>query len=496
MIDSIKDSKRKFIFLLIQVLCITITCLLLLKYINIDSVSSVTEVYYVAEVTTFAVGISLILWFGISKAILTPMSVLLIVMIVFFMGQAIGWTLGIDLGAHDLTIYQINGRLGGVPQYILVNTIVYTCLGIQLFILGAMCSYKTSVKYKVNISKRENDFDLRAFKITAKWMTIVSAPAYFIYTTMVLRSVLDIGYHGMYEVAENIGKTLSLILYPRNWFEPAILILYICYHDNRLIKNISITFISFAIIFDLFVGGRSGAVMLALAFLIARHYMVKNITKNEVIFLGIGGYFFLGILNVVRKMRNIVGHGLIDYIIAIPAELSSVLGDFLSEMGWSMTSLSWTMQFVPSTEAYRHGITYLYGLLGVVPNVGIWETHPTALYADLAPWLQQKLGISYGPGYTMIAETYINFGWFGLITMAIWGAICCKVLVLDKNTAKNEYKHLILVILLISTILKAYVRSSFSVIIRTCVYTIMLIFVVQYFVKNHLKKMNELQRRM
>lgn len=90
---------------------------------------------------------------------------------------------------------------------------------------------------------------------------------------------------------------------------------------------------------------------------------------------------------------------------------SNVIGTFVGELGWSITSLGWTMNLVPHSQNYRHGMSYLVSLISWIPSAifGGSSHHPAVIWGNLADWLQNSLNMSYGPGYTMIAEACSNY---------------------------------------------------------------------------------------
>ena len=106
-----------------------------------------------------------------------------------------------------------------------------------------------------------------------------------------------------------------------------------------------------------------------------------------------------------------------------------------------------------------------------IPNLGFWKIHPAKIYANVGDWLEEVLNYDHGIGYSMTAESYINFGWFGLIIMFIFGAILVNLLA---NTKRVDTEENILgatfQILIIMTIMKSLVRSSFSNSMRAIVY--------------------------
>ena len=89
--------------------------------------------------------------------------------------------------------------------------------------------------------------------------------------------------------------------------------------------------------------------------------------------------------------------------------------DSIGSMGFSATSLPYTMNLVPESFSYRYGFTYIVAFTVIIPNFlsGLGVVHPASTYASLARWLQNALNISWA-GFSMPAEAYINMGWLEL----------------------------------------------------------------------------------
>lgn len=103
------------------------------------------------------------------------------------------------------------------------------------------------------------------------------------------------------------------------------------------------------------------------------------------------------------------------------------------EIGGTSGILAATLQFVPHSDPYRYGLTYVHALREAIPNVSfearrsdrdVFLMHGARQDAmlDLAPsdWLTFKLEpIKFrngeGVGFSAIAEPYLNFGFPGVI---------------------------------------------------------------------------------
>lgn len=163
-----------------------------------------------------------------------------------------------------------------------------------------------------------------------------------------------------------------------------------------------------------------------------------------------------------------------DVLYAFITSFSSVLGDFIGELGWSMSSLVWTMHLTGNT--FRKGTSYLFAFTAIIPNLGFWKEHPAALYSNLGEWMQKELGRTTGLGYTFVAETYINFWWYGLIVMFLFGCIASRLLSgINKENAKYNIKITFVIIMFFTCVLKSFVRSSFSAIMRPMIFTVLVL---------------------
>lgn len=291
----------------------------------------------------------------------------------------------------------------------------------------------------------------------------------------ILPSVISGGYSELYTELNSYSKMGQFLPLIAGWFPIALLMKYaVNAKDNpRVSKRFAIILWAYIVI-NLYIGGRSGAVMMVLAFFITKQYLVKPIRKKMILPFCLGGYVFIGLLNTIAQIRLQTNRSIMDVFYTFFTSTSSVIGDFIGELGWSMSSLVWTMDL--GGDVFRKGTSYLFAFTAIIPNLGFWKVHPAAVYSNLGEWMQSALGRTTGLGYTFVAETYANFWWFGLIMMFLFGCIASKLLSgINKENAKYNIKRTFIIIMFFSSVLKSFVRSQFSAIMRPLIFTVLLL---------------------
>lgn len=462
-------NKNKFKSIMI-VLGICIFNLILTQYyVNGTRQYTPEEVRFISVIAVVEFAVISICWIRITGEILSPFYIMFVVIYVFCMGQTICWAFGLDMGEMDLQKY-----VPHLDKHYLGDGLLYTLNGIVLFMLGALMAYNPNGS-KNTVQTKKNLIDYAAIKNLSTVILIVSIPCVLINLWNILPSVILGGYSELYTELNSYSKTGQFVPLIAGWFPIALLMKYAVYCEERpQISKISAGVLWGYIIINLYIGGRSGAVMMVLAFFITKQYLGNPIRKNMVIPGVIGGYAFLGVLNAIADIRLNTNRSVVDIFSAFITTGTSVLSDFIGELGWSMSSLVWTMQLIGDT--YRKGSSYLYAFTAIIPNLGFWSIHPATIYSNLGGWMQKELGRTTGLGYTFVAETYINFSWLGLVVMLLFGYIASFMLTkVNKENAKLNIKTTFIIIMFFTSVLKSFVRSSFSSIMRPMIFTVLLL---------------------
>jgi oligosaccharide repeat unit polymerase len=441
-----------------------------------------TGIYIFAwlEVINFIVEIGV--WHNMTGEWLSPYQVFFYVATLFCAGQTFGWAFGLDLDYYDLLTY-----IPAVDPSNLLEALAYTVLGLAVLQLGAVIGYKRNYK-KINLEdERIAEIEKSGLKTIGKILFVISLPSAAYLLVLNARTSLLGGYGQTYILSSGYNQLQRLIIYPSEWFTSSVLMLYIAYYGNKTIRSAMRTLIIIYIALLMITGGRSGAVMLLFAYILARHYLVKPFTRKQIVTSGIVGYFGLVALRTVSATRTIAERTFGSIIEAFFLQIPNALGGILGELGWSLSSTAWTIRLIGNE--FRHGLSYLFAFTAIIPNLGFWSVHPATKYSDLSGWMEKMLGRSSGLGYTFIAESYANFWWFGILFLFFLGIIITRILNrINKENAKMNYYNSMFVIMIILNILKSFVRSTFSSIMRDSVFIIGFVMLLLYIYKKRALK--------
>jgi oligosaccharide repeat unit polymerase len=189
----------------------------------------------------------------------------------------------------------------------------------------------------------------------------------------------------------------------------------------------------FAVIYLLFytcaklmIGTRGAAVMPLLAMLWLWDSVVRPLPRT---LLGVvAAVMLLVVFPVVGATRNeVAGVDLfsIEFLSKTLTGMDNPLVASISEMGFSATTIAWTMELVPTVRPFDLGMSFLVSILTLIPNVFSSGRHPALTMSgyDIPDyWLVEVIDPDFaskggGLGFSFIAEAYLNFGWFGIVLL-------------------------------------------------------------------------------
>jgi oligosaccharide repeat unit polymerase len=168
----------------------------------------------------------------------------------------------------------------------------------------------------------------------------------------------------------------------------------------------------------LFAGNKGPVVMALLAFGWVWHRIVRPLRGVLLTVSAIALAIF--VIPLTTAIREVAGHDRTS-VTAVENAYSGITNPavaFLSETGWTATTVAHTIELVPAVREYDYGRSYMYAAMAVVPNVG-GGLHPSKEHGFLADWLVSTLAPEYaarggGWGFSFIAEAYANFGSYGM----------------------------------------------------------------------------------
>ena len=392
-------------------------------------------------------------WLKCGNGLYSPYTVFSICLFLFSYGQCLVYPLGIDLLDPSLI-----GHLGIAMSDVYVGQL-YTLLFLAAFHLGALLF---SRKFRNTRKTYQEDCNYGRIQKVGWFFFLISAYPYFSDLIQSMLLSMRFGYGAMYGGDPTVGlDTLSSQI--GQLFIPSVICLFIGYKENHFMRNVFLSFLLFIVLLLFATGGRSMGVILLAQIVVMFNYIIKPISKKGTVILLISVIGLMSVLSAIKEIRTEANRSISD--IKVEHSYKGAVNT-IAEMGLSMSCLIKTQEFVPASENYRYGKTYLYSFTTIIPNLGFWEYHPAKKEANMSEWLTGKLGTTFGTGFSMCAEAYINFGYWGWLMMMLLGyAIASLSLTMEKAVKTNNCPLIVLSLIMLVFALRLP-RNNFVGIVR------------------------------
>jgi len=373
--------------------------------------------FFVVTVALFLVFVwTLWSWRALTGSLFNPYALFLIAAVLFNGGQTFLEILGINEFSALYAHRDVYGQFS--PETILKTTFLVT-LGLAAFHAGGLLSIpithqRSATREKSAGERRDDALTAMALRVVGWGLLAVSIVPALLEMKASLAVVSSFSYQGSFQ-QESSSSALRILA---EAIVPATIFLLAGSKNFRFNIMVSgITVLSYCSAL-MFVGERHGAVMLLLAWGWVYHRCIHRIPRT--ILLGFGALMLFIVFPVVAVFRLKSGSerfslsSLLDSFSSIENPVVAIL----QEMGRSMETVAYTIELVPDYRNFDMGMSYLYAMSSVIPNV-FWEVHPSVAHGLLDDWLVQtvdpmvvtSIGNSYG--FSFIAEAYLNFGWIG-----------------------------------------------------------------------------------
>lgn len=378
--------------------------------------------------------------YTITEKLFTPATLFLIAFYMFQNGQLLLLSLGIDF--ND---FYINSLKSYTIPVVVFSSISNVIAGFIAFFLA-----RPKNKLIIHINNRKID------RISPDFITDVARFG-FIITSIVAFPLILVKFtyslSGGYNAVRAFEETLPSVVNFIEYFFMPFSVLYMVYGGKEKSKWVRIFVVIWALITSL-CGDRTTGIG-ALVVVVYLFFLQTN-NKKE----GMGKKILKYIGLVVAALLIII---LIQFAYAFRTKsgfdfssMAEVFITTISDLGFSCFPLFTMMRVVPNSETFLLGQGYFLSVIGgLIPSFidvtgtiskinaksRIFETWQTKYYGQY----------SFGFGFSLNAEAYINFGWFGLISIAILLIIIFKLLDSynseDKNNLWGCYKTCILAFL-------------------------------------------------
>ena len=365
---------------------------------------------------------------------LNPYTIFQLFMIMFNYGQPMMWAIGIHREA-EIGTTAIGGYIPTASE--LIHAQIYTCIAILIFHFGAMCFTKreglinnASLSFYDESLKKNECF---ALKRVCGLLLFVVSPIVIIFRAYELVVARQYGYIALY-YGEHMTQNgyMQIIIY---FFFPAIVGYLVGNNYSRKSRIIVYSIFGVYAILGILAGDR-GSWLYSLVVLVWLHTFYKKTPFHKYIKYGVIGIVMLYAMNAIVAVRDTwssISNSQISEMFLIE---NSPIVDAFYEMGGSANILALFMK--KGRDIYPYGNTYLSAILGMVSSrvLGLLGVKQVLI----ANWFSQEyLHISYGAGFSMLAEAYVNGGYYGgIVYMFVLGCIHGRLFRLSHNVSGNS----------------------------------------------------------
>jgi oligosaccharide repeat unit polymerase len=406
------------------------------------------HLYLYSVVGIFAASISLYLYYLLARKWTNPYIMFYLSFIVFHFGQNILLALSIENFNYIFV-------KGFTTQDINLKGTIFTVWSILFFNLGALLSVQTgknkghrengNVKISKIVTGIRSSAALKTFGSIVFIVTVI--PAFYVVIRSAIISI-NYGYTGLYL----LPRPMFIISFLDYLFIPGTIMLLASHKNKGLtVKSLKLIILVYATM-SLIGGGRGQGLAIFVVLIIYNYIQNNRLNIGSKIKVGVLILLIIVLIPILANFRGIEDKSLANFVnTVIYTTESNVLIDTVGEMGHSMAPLLMTMKVIPSNVGFKYGESYFAAIMSAMPA----NFDPSGLIAyfnskaTLDNWLENYYNMSYGPGFSMIAEAYYNFGYFGLIIMVLWGVIISKLLTIKdyesiKYNSFNLYSKLVL----------------------------------------------------
>ena len=426
-------------------------------YIFLSNSSSFVDFARVGTVCLFA---DLLLFCYVQKKIMTIQTLFILLFVLFQFGLPIVYAINpehfsfyINLFADDLLLNALKYTVIATQLYIIVSTIVVSKNNQNE--RSAKNSKFTNIV--LNNSKRVASAALILFFATA----IVSLPVNLLACFHALTSGGPIGdtYRGAMS-ANGFTRFCQEFFFSSG-------LLYLCFSNKNFLRRIVSTIYIIVAISMILVADRSGGVTAIIVYALYIYYSSNQKKKKfKLIILILVAILLAFVSSAVANLR--LGY-------EVPSGLNLIL-NVIEEMGFNFTSLCFVMDYIPSKVPFRLGLSYLVSIVLLIPkSFGLKASYPKLQSYLGETWLwnannlYDRSFLSFGVGFSLIAESYYNFSWWGILTMIPLAWIITSLLKDKKND--NAWSLYIRLALMLSFF--TIPRRQFQSIVKSVEYSVM-----------------------
>lgn len=422
-------------------------------------------------------------WYKLTGNLFSLYTIFILFFFLFNFGQPLMWALGIHQSDEigQTTLY----TLGRASTSSIAYTQILTLISIVMFHLGAVFCYKPRNKKNISnnlISKVNVQITTKAIFYTCFILSLFVIPISFYISVYDLIFSQSHGYSALYYDDSKVNIVAFNLL--KRMFFPCLVGLLIGSNYHKGARLFVYTVFAFYLIINLLSGDRGSWVYDLVILVFMRHTFYKKIRWKQML-MGTGiGLLFLYFVNVFVELRSTTGISLKNVKESFTFNNSPIV-DFIFEMGGSMRPALVLIQY--DWDIWPYANSYITSFIGLLPEkvinlLGI-------PYVSLTSWFSQDyLGISYGAGFSIVAESLLNYGpIFAPLVMLFLGYIISSLTFLNKDSNIKEDALRIFFTVSTMSVFMSMVRGHLQHSLNVWLYSVVILFILIFFMKMYLK---------
>lgn len=448
-------ESKKMKILILQILVLIINIILIITNIG-------NNYRFWCVIGTLDIFVLSVLMVGYQKAVITPVNMFFGSFCLFQFGIPVLYAINGDYKNFYTDLFS-NVTLLAAAKYSVISILVAS-LASTIALIGKQSRYEVSENRLERVINKNKSIVVQAAFLLFILCSVVIVPK----TSMaVMKQIAS----GIYSTANRDVMTENALLrFVQEYFYSSALLL-LCFEEKRkkrfFVKAIyALVCINMLLLADR-AFGLVGLLILAFYSTFIEDKNRKNQKKQCNIWI-----FVIIILILLFIMAFIAAKRIGDQT---SFSVFSILESILSEFGFNFTSICFVMDYVPRLDSFKFGNTYLLALLKLIPSsldIGGLLSKSDMILGET--WLYNmnnangRSFLSFGVGFSLIAESYLNFAWFGLVAIFIIVFIVSKLLRVKRN---SKWKNYILLIMFLYLMMLP--RRQFATLLKSIEYAIL-----------------------
>lgn len=495
-------SRKKIIYVNITILFLIFIVIMKFEYNYLGNKSYDSQIFWMkvfGGIGWLAFIWSLLTWKSLRGELICLYTFYLVAFYFFTFGQSLLIVFNLVSDSRNL--------LNRVTTNQLIEAQIFSLLCLVAFHVGALMVCKKPPLEPPKIIKnssnkiidqiRKQEIMLEAIKWIGILLLIFSLPGFIYDSVNAFKAVITEGYRALYGYDDIYTIRPSLISrifsYTSSYFLPALICLFIAYKEKISVRTWVLLLMMIHIFNSFLIGGRGNATALILTIILLFHYCIKPIKGKKIILYGFLFYLLFSFFPIVADMRQLSNRTFMDYISVFTESFGkkNLFFEALTEIGGTMYPLVGVMMLVPDRYPFFAGKSYFFALTFIFPNLNFWDVHPAQKYVSGGPWLMEALNMSYGPGFTLIADAYRNFGWYGFLVLIGIGAFFGGLYSSVDTVTIHRRPDLICVMLIFFYSTLMSVRGDNLYIVRPLFYVVIPIYLLIHLINSYLKYLSK-----